>query len=214
MIRTIVYSLLAVEIAACVALFLRRRREYPITATTMLVVAAAYTVLLGIRYTHGPHAYRDAVISTRGLFMLSTAAVCVESVRLMARSVNGRVARDFALATSLLFAALSVAVAWTAGGVLRPGIAGLNREQEWAIACVVFLAVSHWFYSRPRPLSEVAQRHATGAMIVLVANTAALMVMGQYRGEWMAEAAGLVIQRLGPLAALAWWMRSRRPNAA
>lgn len=214
MIRTIVYSLLVVEIAACVALFLRRRREYPITATTMLVVAAAYTVLLGIRYANGPHAYRDAVISTRGLFMLATAGVCVESVRLMACGVNGRVARDFALATSLLFGALSSVVAWGAGGVLRPGIAGLNREQEWAIACVVFLAVSHWFYSRPRPLSEVAQRLATGAMIMLAANAAALVVMGQYRGEWMAEAAGLVIQRLGPLAALTWWMRPRRPSAA
>lgn len=212
MIRTVVYSLLVVEIAACLALFLRRRREYPITAYTMLVVAAVYTVLLGIRYASGPHAYRDAVISTRGIFMLATAAVCIESVRLMARSVNGRVAGDFALATSLLFAVLSIATTWGASTGLRPGIAGLNRQQEWAIACVVFVAASHWFYSRPRALAMPAQRHAIGAMAMLTANATALVILGEYRGVWIGEAAGLVVQRLGPLAALGWWIRRLPAN--
>lgn len=202
-IRTVVYSLLVAEIAMCVALFLRRRHSYPITAHAMIAVAAAYTVLLGIRYANGPFAYRDAVESSRWLFMLATTAVCIESVRLMARKLH---ASNFALATSILLAAMSGCAAWGTGHGLRTSTLGFTIEQEWAIGCVLFLAANHWLYSRAGALTAIAARHATGAMILLAGNAAALVILGQWRGVWAAEVAGLIIQRLGPIAGLLIWI--------
>lgn len=187
----------------CVALFLRRRREYPVTAYTMLVVAAAYTVLLGIRAVNGPFAYRDAVESSRWLFILTTSAVCIESVRLMARRLH---ASNFALATSILLAAMSGCAAWGTGRGLRTSTLGFTIEQEWAIGSVLFLAANRWLHSRAGELPEIAARHATGAMILLAGNAAALVILGQWRGVWVAEVAGLVIQRLGPIAGLLIWI--------
>ncbi len=199
MIRTIVFSLLAVESVLCVALWIRRRHLYPLAAWAMAATAAAYVWLSWVRWHSGAFAYRDAVESSRWLFMLVSSAVCVQAVALLC---HGN--RWFAAATSVLFAAASVAAAWATPGPI---------SRAWSVGCVVYLASNYWLYTR-QPQPETARRYAHGAMLMVAGNAAALAIMGEWRGVWTAEAAGLVLQRLAPIAALVWWIRrpSRLPQ--
>lgn len=136
--------------------------------------------------------------------MLASAAIAIESVRLMARRLH---ASNFALATAILFAALSGCAAWGAGHGLRTSSFGFTREQEWAIGCVLFLAANHWLHRRAGELPPLAARHATGAMAMLTGNAVAFLILGEGRGVYWAEVAGLLIQRLGPMAGLIIWLR-------
>lgn len=203
MIRAAVFSLLGLESTLCLAM-LRRSAVYPITAATMAAIAMAYGWLSWVRYTSGARAYYAAVDSSRWVFMLAAAAVAIESVRLMARRLH---ASHFALATSILFAALSAVAAWCAGRNLEPGTAWFGREQEWAIACVLFVAANHWFHRRAGPLPPDADRHAAGTLAMFAGNAIAFLILGEGRGVYWAEVAGLLIQRLGPIVGLSVWLR-------
>lgn len=203
MIRTVVFSLLAINAALCIAM-LRRRAEYPITTAAMLAVAAGYGYLSWVRFSQGAWPYYHAVESSRWIYMLASATVVLESVRLMARRLQ---APNFALATSILFAGLSGCAAWGAGHGLRTSSAGFTREQEWAIACVLFLVANHWLHRRAGELPPLAARHAMGAMVMLTGNATAFLLLGECRGVYWAEVAGLLVQRLGPMAGLIIWMR-------
>lgn len=205
MIRTVVFSLLAVESALCL-LLQRRRRDYPITSGAMLATALLYAVLSAIRYAYGAWAYRETVGSSRWITMVITAAICIESVALMARTIPG--ARKFAVATSILFAGMSAVIAAIGTSVSTPGGApGYTAAQGWSMGCVVYLMANYWLYTRRGALPVMVRIHAYGAMIAMAANAAAMAMMGEWRGVYVAEAAGLVLQRFGPIAALVLWQR-------
>lgn len=205
MIRTAVFSLLAVESALCL-LLQRRRRDYPITTTAMLAAVLLYGVLSAIRYAYGAWAYHDAVGSSRWITMVITAAICIESVVLMARTIPG--ARKFAIATSIMFAGASVVVAAIGTSVTTPGGApGYTAAQGWSMGCVVYLIANYWLYTRRCALPAMVRIHAYGAMVTMAANAAAMMMMSEGRGVYVAEAVGLALQRVGPIAALIIWQR-------
>lgn len=205
MIRTVVFSLLAVESALCL-LLQRRRRDYPITAAAMLAAALLYGALSAIRYAYGAWAYHDAVGSSRWIPMVITAAICIESVILMSRTIPG--ARKFAIATSILFAGASAIIAAIGTSVTTPGGApGFTAAQGWSMGCVVYLMVNYWLYTRHGALPAVVRIHAYGAMLAMAANATAMVMMGEGRGIYWAEATGLVLQRAGSIAALALWQR-------
>jgi hypothetical protein len=75
------------------------------------------------------------------------------------------------------------------------------------MGCVVYLMANYWLYTRRGALPAVAQIHAYGAMIMMVANATAMTMMSEGRGVYVAEATGLVLQRVGPIAALLTWQR-------
>lgn len=196
MIRTIVFSLLAVETALCGSLWIRRR-EFPITVATMIAVGSLYAALAWIRWQYGFAAYRDAVIATRPCFWLSTAAICVESVRLLSAGVP----RQFAIATSAVFFVASAGFAWLSVAAPHAGIAGSLESRTWSTVCVLYVAANYWLYSRRRP-DSLAMRHAVGAMLICAATATAFWLFG---AGW--QASGLVLQRVGGIAALMWWLR-------
>jgi hypothetical protein len=205
MIRTVVFSLLAVESTLCL-LLQRRRRDYPITAAAMLAAALLYGALSAIRYAYGAWAYHDAVGSSRWITMVITAAICIESVILMARTIPG--ARKFAIATSIIFAGASVVVAAISASITAPGGApGYMAAQGWSMGCVVYLMANYWLYTRRGALPAMVRIHAYGAMVTMAANATAMVMMSEGRGVYVAEAAGLVLQRVGPIAALLTWQR-------
>ena len=122
--------------------------------------------------------------------MLTSAAVCMQAVLLLSRGW-------FALGTSVIFGAVAMVIAWATTPDLIHG---------WSVGCVLYLVASYWLYTR-QPQPESARRYAHGAMVMLAGGAVALAVMGEWRGVWLAEAGGLLLQRLAPIAAVWWWMR-------
>lgn len=198
----------AAETIGSFAVASRAFYRFPLTAMCLLLRAGLYATMALDWYTQGPEAYRTGHLATAGAFRTLTILICVESVWLMAQGIPQ--VRRFALASSLLFAALGVLVAMGTAGILRGHwvdvVLGNNvaAYRNLAVGCMVYLVANHWLYEKQRPTGELATRHWRGAVVLVYCLMIGYGIMGH--GRW-ATVAGQYVVRIGSLMALVIWMR-------
>lgn len=202
----LLFSLLSLEILLGYLMW-RRRTSYPITTAAIMARSTIYLLSLIDYYCGSFLDYRAGVIGTRMILRLLVAGICVESVWLMAQGIPQ--VRRFALASSLVFAALGVVAGVVGGGLLKGtwmdvqvGV-GVDAWTALSIGCLAYLMLNHWLYSRAKPMGGVAERHWRGAITLVATLMIGYGLIG--RGVELGQV-GQVVVRVGSLASLVIWM--------
>lgn len=204
----ILLALWAVETIASAHVGMYTLHRYPLTAMCLLLRTGLYAAMANDWFSSGPAAYRMGHFATAWAFRTLTVLICLESVWLMAQGIPS--VRRFALASSLLFAALGIVVAMVTAGLLHgqwiDSTLGNNigAYRNLAVACMVYLTMNHWLYEKQRPAGELATRHWRGTVVLVAGLMIGYGLEGH--GRW-ATAVGQYIVRIGSLVSLVIWSR-------